>query len=124
MSGSDYHNGPAPLQKSSASQAVLTEAVRQVDIVHTSLAGMTGIILMLLGAISLPVLGKAPVTHPVALVVRIVVAFIGIAVLYYLNYQVHQHVANQARLTEVLVNSLGQGFLVFDRSGMCGNVYS
>ena len=32
--------------------------------------------------------------------------------------------SNQASLTEVLVNSLGQGFLVFDRSGLCGNVYS
>lgn len=106
------------------SEAVLTEAVRHVDIVITSLTGMTAIVVVLLVAIALPMLGIAPVTHPAAVITMIIVSFVGIGGLYYLNYEVHKHVTNQARLTEVLVNSLGQGFLVFGRDGLCGPVYS
>ncbi len=112
------------LPRTAVSEAVLTEAVHHVDIVHTSLVGMTAIVLVLLAALALPVFGLAPVTQPVAFAVMVVAAFVGIAGLYYLNYRVHQHVTNQARLTEVLVNSLGQGFLVFGKDGVCGTVYS
>ncbi len=102
----------------------MIETVRQVDVVHTSLAGMTAIVLLLLFAVALPVFGKHPVTQPFAFGVMAVVSFIGIAGLYILNYRVHKHVTDQARLTEVLVNSLGQGFLFFGRDGICGAVYS
>jgi len=111
-------------QDALASQAVLTEANRQVDIIHTSLAGMTAIVVVLLGAIAKPVFGYTPVTQPWALAIMIAASFAGIGYLYYMNYRVHQHVSQQARLTEVLVNSLGQGFLSFDRDGLCGQVYS
>ncbi|MDD3182234.1 MAG: ATP-binding protein [Alphaproteobacteria bacterium] len=104
--------------------AVLTEAVRHVDVIHTSLAGMTAIVIMLLAAVALPVFGKQPVTQPLAFWVMTVASFIGIAGLYILNFRVHKHVTDQARLTEVLVNSLGQGFLFFSRDGICGSVYS
>lgn len=112
------------LPRTAVSEAVLTEAVHHVDIVHTSLVGMTAIVLVLLVALALPVFGQAPVTQPVAFGVMVLAAFTGIFGLYYLNYRVHQHVTNQARLTEVLVNSLGQGFLVFGQDGACGPVYS
>jgi two-component system chemotaxis sensor kinase CheA len=113
-----------PLPEISVGEAALTEAVRHVDIVHTSLAGMTAIVFMLLFAVALPVFGLPPVKQPVAFAVMAATAVIGIGGLYVLNFRVHQHVTNQARLTEVLVNSLGQGFLVFARSGVCENVYS
>lgn len=105
-------------------QAVLTEAVRHIDIVHTSLAGMTAIVVMLLAALALPVFGYNPVTQPLAFWIMAIASFIGIAGLYLLNYRVHQHVINQASLTEVLVNSLGQGFVVFGSDGICESVYS
>ena len=110
--------------RTAVSDAVLTEAVRHVDIIHTSLAGMTAIVVTLLSAVALPVFGFAPVTHPFAFGIMFLAAFTGIGGLYVLNFRAHQHVADQARLTEVLVNSLGQGFLVFGRDGMCGKVYS
>ena len=119
---SPIYNAP-PLQPA-ASEAVLTEAVRHIDIVHTSLAGMTAIVIVLLVALGLPVFGLGAVTHPAAFATMILAASVGIGGLYFLNYRVHQHVTDQARLTEVLVNSLGQGFLVFGRDGRCGHVYS
>ncbi len=100
------------------------EAARQIDVVHTSLAGMTAIVLMLLAAVALPIFGRGPVVDPLAFGVMVLASFIGIAGLYLLNYRVHWHVTNQARLTEVLVNSLGQGFVVFGRDGICESVYS
>jgi len=112
------------LPKTKAQEAVLTEAVRHLDIVHTSLAGMTAIVLTLLVAAALPVLGLHPITHSGPVIVMAIASFVGIGVLYAMNYRVHKHVVDQARLTEVLVNSLGQGFLVFDRNGICGKVYS
>lgn len=112
------------LPRTAVSEAVLTEAIHHVDIVHTSLVGMTAIVVVLLAALSLPVFGFEPVAQPAAFGIMVAAAVIGIAGLYYLNYRVHQHVTNQARLTEVLVNSLGQGFLVFGRDGLCGSVYS
>jgi len=104
--------------------ASLTEAVRHIDVVHTSLAGMTGIVLMLLFALALPVFGFHAVTMPIAFVVMVISSFIGIIGLYVLNFRVHKDVTDQARITEVLVNSLGQGFLFFERDGTCGSVYS
>jgi len=107
-----------------AGAAALTEANLQVDLVHTSLAGMTAIVLMLLVAVALPVFGYAPVKLKAAFIVMTAASLIGIGYLYYVNFRVHDHVSRQARLTEVLVNSLGQGFLSFDRVGLCGRVYS
>ncbi len=113
-----------PSRANAENKTVLTEAIRQVDIIHTSLAGMTAIVLMLLYAVALPVFGYPPVNQVFAFVIMTLAAFVGIAGLYYMNYRVHEHVSQQARLTEVLVNSLGQGFLVFDIEGKCGPVYS
>lgn len=109
---------------SAAGQAVFSEAAWSSDIVHTSLAGMTGIMFLLLLALALPIMGFAPIKSTLILIVMIVASAAGIGGMYYINYRVHQHVLNQARLTEVLVNSLGQGFLYFDRNGLCGKVYS
>jgi two-component system chemotaxis sensor kinase CheA len=103
---------------------LLSDAIRKADTVHTTLAGMLGIVLMLLVAVVLPVIGVEPVREPLAFIVMAIVAPGGVGVLYYLNIDVHNHIAEQARLTEVLVNSLGQGFLVFDQQGLCGKVYS
>lgn len=107
-----------------AGQAALTEAVKHVDIVHTSLIGMAAIVFVLLGAVALPILGHPPVTQLAPFGVMVLASLLGIGYLYYVNYRVHQHVSRQASLTEVLVNSLGQGFLVFDGDGICGQVYS
>lgn len=107
-----------------AKNAALTDAVRKVDIVHTSLAGMTGIVFMLLIALAMPVFGFHAVTMPLAFAVMATASIIGIIGLYILNFRVHKDVTEQSRITEVLVNSLGQGFLFFDRSGFCGPVYS
>jgi len=113
-----------PSSYSNVSEAVLTEAAHHADVVHTSLLGMTAIVMMLLLAVALPVLGYEPVRNVAAFAVMVFAAAIGIGGMYLINYRVHKHVTNQARLTEVLVNSLGQGFLVFDSKGRCGNVYS
>lgn len=102
----------------------LDVAKRNVDIVHTSLAGMTAIVVVLLFAVALPVFGHPPVSHLSAFVTMAVASVAGIGTLYYMNYRIHEHVGNQARLTEVLVNSLGQGFLSFDVQGVCASVYS
>jgi two-component system chemotaxis sensor kinase CheA len=122
MNLSRKHSGLEGIDQ--AGKTALTEAIRQVDIIHTSLAGMTAIVLMLLAAVALPVFGYPPVNHILAFVIMIVASVSGIAYLYYMNYRVHQHVGNQARLTQVLVNSLGQGFLSFNQSTVCGPVYS
>ena len=107
-----------------AGRAVLTEANRFADIVHTTLAGMMAIVVVLLYAVALPVFGQPPVTNMAAFVVMLLTSLGGIGYLYYYNYRVHRHVSTQAQLTEVLVNSLGQGFLSFDSTGVCGRVYS
>ena len=105
-------------------QSVLTEATRHVDMLHISLIGLTAIILVLLLAVALPVFGFVPVSSKGNFVVITVTTFAGIAYLYYLNYEVHHMVSDHARLTEVLVNSLGQGFLSFRQDGICDDVYS
>ena len=107
-----------------ASRSVLTEATRQVDTLHFSLGGMSAIVLLLMYAVALPVFGYSPVTNKLSFIVIAVTTFGGIGYLYYLNYGVHKLVSDHASLTEVLVNSLGQGFLSFGQDGMCDNVYS
>ncbi|MER2520397.1 MAG: ATP-binding protein [Bdellovibrionales bacterium] len=102
----------------------LDVARRNVDIVHTSLAGMTAIVVVLLFAVALPVFGHPPVSQLAAFITMAVAAVAGIGTLYYMNFRIHEHVSTQARLTEVLVNSLGQGFLSFNADGHCASVYS
>ncbi|MBP7252971.1 MAG: sensor histidine kinase [Alphaproteobacteria bacterium] len=105
-------------------RSLLTDATKRVDIIHTTLVGMAGIVLLLYAAALLPVMGKQPVTDVKAAIVMGIAAFGGICVLAYMNYTVHKQVTEHARLTEVLVNSLGQGFLSFNKAGLCGPMYS
>ncbi|MGE4352308.1 MAG: hypothetical protein AB7E52_09000, partial [Bdellovibrionales bacterium] len=84
MTALDEQNAGQTSQPAS-NGAVLTEAVRHVDIIHTSLAGMTAIVIMLLAAVALPVFGRQPVTQPLAFWVMTVASFVGIAGLYMLN---------------------------------------
>ena len=110
--------------QSSAGKDAVSEATRHVDVIHTSLAGMSLIVITLLFAVALPVFGYPAVTVKSAFGIMLVASCAGIGYLYYVNIQVHRHVSRQALLTEVLVNSLGQGFLSFDKQGVCGRVYS
>lgn len=102
----------------------LTQTARRLDIVHITLAGMGGIVLLLYLAVLMPMFGFPPIQSGVVLSIIGLVAIIGIVVLYKMNIDMHKTVTEQARLTEVLVNSLGQGFLIFGRDGVCGSVYS
>lgn len=102
----------------------LDVARRNVDIVHTSLAGMTAIVVVLLFAVALPVFGHRPVSQMAAFITMAIASVAGIGTLYFMNFRIHDHVSTQARLTEVLVNSLGQGFLSFNANGLCASVYS
>ena len=106
------------------SRFALTEATRRVDILHTSLMGITAIVAVLLTALALPVFGYPPVTLKGSFFTISAATFGGLVYLYYLNYMVHRLVSDHARLTEVLVNSLGQGFLSFGMDGVCDGVYS
>ena len=107
-----------------ASRSALTEATRRVDILHTSLMGITAIAAVLLFALALPVFGYPPVVAKTSFFVISLATFAGIAYLYFLNFTGHKIVGDHARLTEVLVNSLGQGFLSFGADGICDGVYS
>lgn len=109
---------------SSVGNAALTEASRRVDVLHVSLAGMTAIVAVLLFALSLPVFGYDPVHSRASFLVMLVATVCGIGYMYHLNYKVHRLVTTHARLNEVLVNSLGQGFLTFGSDGICESVYS
>ncbi len=102
----------------------LSRAARHVDIIHTSLAGMTAMMVMLLIAVALPVLGYKPVTNMGALVAIAIAVVAGMAYLYYLNFAVYRIISDHSRLTEVLVNSLGQAFLSFNQKGVCDRVFS
>jgi two-component system chemotaxis sensor kinase CheA len=104
--------------------SALTEASRRADILHVSLGGMTAIVIVLLSAVALPVFGFQPVNSVICFVIITLASFAGIGYLYYLNFAVHHIVSDHARLTEVLVNSLGQGFLSFGVDGICEPVYS
>jgi two-component system chemotaxis sensor kinase CheA len=102
----------------------LTDATRQGEMLHVSLVGMTTIVVVLLIAVALPVLGFHPVTSKGSFAVIIGAVALGMGYLYYLNFAVHKIVGEHGRLTEVLVNSLGQGFLSFGPDGVCDRVYS
>lgn len=115
---------PATTLPEKRQRSLLTDATKRVDIIHTTLVGMAGIVLLLYAAALLPVMGKQPVTDVKAAIVMGFAAFGGLCALAYMNFIVHKQVTNHARLTEVLVNSLGQGFLSFDKSGLCGQMYS
>jgi two-component system chemotaxis sensor kinase CheA len=97
---------------------------QQVEVIHTSLSGMALISLLLLIGMLLPVLGIIPINSAGLAALVFAVVCIGIGYLYLLNYQAHKAVLEQARLTDVLINSLGQGFLTFDAKGVCGSVFS
>lgn len=97
---------------------------RELGLIHITLVGMSCIVVMLYAAVLLPVLGKPPVTQIGSALIMGLAAFGGIIGLSAINVHVHRHILQNARLTEVLVNSLGQGFLSFDRTGTCGTVYS
>lgn len=97
---------------------------RELGLIHITLVGMSCIVVMLYAAVLLPVFGKAPVTQTGSAIIMGLAAFGGIIGLSAINVHVHRHILQNARLTEVLVNSLGQGFLSFDHSGVCGQVYS
>ncbi|MDD3370754.1 MAG: ATP-binding protein [Alphaproteobacteria bacterium] len=102
----------------------MSEASRQFGILHTSLVGMSLIVLVLLLAVAMPVMGHSPVTHKGSFAVIVLATLGGIFYLYYLNYGVYRIVSEHDRLNEVLVNSLGQGFLSFGQDGICDRVYS
>ncbi|NDC57028.1 MAG: hypothetical protein EBZ69_09555, partial [Alphaproteobacteria bacterium] len=112
------------LSRAAESKAVLTNAIKQFDLVHVTLLGLVGIVVMLFVAAALPVFNLEPIRSHVALLIMVATAAGGISYLYWLNIKVHKSVTEQARLTEVLVNSLGQGFLSFDKQGVCSTVYS
>lgn len=105
-------------------RAALTEANRHTDILYTSLAGVAAIVIVLLAGLALPVFGYSPITSLVIFIIMVLTALSGVAELCLINYRAHRHVTTQARLTEVLLNSLGQGFLSFNAEGLCGQVYS
>lgn len=100
------------------------QTLKSVETIHTSLLGMTLICVVLLYAVLLPLFGINPMHSPLVAGIVTGTVFIGLGYLYYLNYTAHKEVQEQARLTDVLINSLGQGFLSFDAKGACGAIYS
>jgi HPt (histidine-containing phosphotransfer) domain-containing protein len=100
------------------------ETLKQVEIIHTSLGGLSLICLVLLVGLLLPSFGFNPMRSQLVAAFIILVVCVGIGYLYLLNYRSHKIVLEQARLTDVLMNSLGQGFLTFDSKGLCGPAYS
>ncbi len=101
------------------------QIVKQVEVIHTSLLGLALIAIVLLAGMLLPVFGLLDAIHsPEVAGFVVLVSLVGIITLYAMNYIAHKFVLDQARLTDVLINSLGQGFLTFDRRGVCGHVYS
>ena len=100
------------------------DTTRQFETLHASLIGMTAIVFVLLVAVALPVFGFEPVTQKVYFAIIAVTTLAGIGYLYFLNYAVYRVVSEHDRLNEVLVNSLGQGFLSFRQNGICDEVYS
>ncbi len=113
-------SAPSPVQR----LAALTEAVRHVDILHISLGGITAIVAVLLLGLGLPPFVGMAITSRASFLAITIATFVGIGRLYFLNYNVHKLLSEHARLTEVLVNSLGQGFLSFGADGVCEGVYS
>lgn len=100
------------------------QTLRQVEVIHTTLIGLSLICIVLLVGLLLPAFGFNPMSSKLVAVLITVVVCVGITYLYLLNYRAHTKVLEQARLTDVLMNSLGQGFLTFDAQGICGPAYS
>lgn len=98
--------------------------MHQVEVIHTTLSGLALIAVVFLAGLLLPVFGLNPMSSPFVAGIITVVACVGIGTLYLLNFKAHKQVLDHARLTDVLINSLGQGFLSFNAKGICGNVYS
>lgn len=103
---------------------VVTDTARALEIIHISLSGMAAIALLLLCALSLPVMGQVALNKLNNFLIAATAAFTGVSYLYYLNYQTHKQVTDSSRLTEVLINSVGQGFLAFGANGICETAYS
>lgn len=100
------------------------QTLKSVETIHTSLLGMTLICVVLLYGMLLPLFGINPVSSPWVAGIVTTTVIVGLAYLYTLNFKAHKLVQEQARLTDVLINSLGQGFLTFDNKGVCGEIYS
>ena len=105
-------------------KAALVEATQHKDFLFSSLAGVGAIVVVLLVALALPVFGGSAIKSVGIFLILSFSALIGLAVLSVINFQAHNAITNQALRTEVLLNSLGQGFLSFDSKGVCGDVYS
>ncbi len=97
---------------------------RQAELIHTTLGGLSLIAFVLMIGLVLPVFGFNPVHSAGVAGLIVIIVCVGIGYLYYLNYRSHNEAIEQARLTDVLMNSLGQGFLTFDEKGICGPGYS
>jgi len=119
-----FANAVAQAEVAMNGRSVVTEALRRFGLLHTSLVGMTAIVCILLCAVALPVFGLEPVRNKGCFFIITVATFCGIGYLYYLNYAVYKFVSDHDRLNEVLVNSLGQGFLSFGSNGICDSVFS
>lgn len=115
---------PSEILVSAGGKAVLAEANRQTDVLIISLSGVACIILILLLALALPVLGLDAITSKIIYAIIVLVTLGGVYVLGTINLKAHRRVTVQSLLTEVLLNSLGQGYLSFDSNGVCGQVYS
>lgn len=100
------------------------QTLRQTETIHTTLTGLSLMCLILLVGVLLPVFGLSPVSSVDLAVIITGSVLVGIVYLYLLNYRTHSSVSEQATLTDVLMNSLGQGFLTFDEKGFCGQGYS
>lgn len=115
---------PSDIMDFAGGKAVLAEANRHNDWLLVSLIGVVCIVVVLLVALALPVLGVKPIKSLSIFLVMVLAALAGVAELCTINMRAHRHVTVQALLTEVLLNSLGQGYLSFDVKGVCGQVYS
>jgi two-component system chemotaxis sensor kinase CheA len=97
---------------------------KQVELIHTSLLGLVLICLVVTAGLMMPVVGLHNLDNPYVAATIVITVCVGVMPLYTMNLRAHKLVLAQARLTDVLINSLGQGFLTFDQKGICGPVYS
>jgi len=101
-----------------------SETIRKFDVLNISLMGMGAIVWILLIAVALPVFGFPYITDKLSFAVIVITALCGMAYLSYTNVVVYKLINDHDRLMGVLLNSLGQGFLTFDKNGICDDVYS
>ena len=97
---------------------------RRIDVIHLTLAGMEIIVIAILVMMGMSVFGFMPPFQPALFVGMAFLSLADTTGLYFINLRIHKSLSDQTRLTEVLVNSLGQGFLLFNEEGVCGPVYS